>query len=71
MPIVRMTVPLSGTRNGVDWPPVGGTLEVPAEEAAQLIGTRLAVAVEEVEAATVAPTESAAMKRPQPRKRTA
>jgi hypothetical protein len=34
---VRMLVTLTGTRNGVDWPPVGGEIELPAAEAADLV----------------------------------
>ncbi|ALV45826.1 hypothetical protein MB46_10375 [Arthrobacter alpinus] len=42
-PEVRMTSQISGTRDGVDWPAPGGTIDVPAEEAATLISHGLAV----------------------------
>lgn len=34
---VRMRKHITGTRNGVEWPPVGGVVEVPDHEAADLI----------------------------------
>lgn len=40
---VRMKAAISGSRNGEDWPPAGGTLDLSDEEAAQLIGQGLAV----------------------------
>lgn len=70
MALVRMIVKLSGTRDGVEWPAVGAVLECPAEEAAQLIGTHLAVdatparSAAPVESATASPApETAAAKR--------
>lgn len=39
---VRMKVTLSGTRNGSDWPPAGGTVDLPDEEAADLVSGGLA-----------------------------
>ncbi len=35
--IVTMRRQISGTRDGVDWPAPGGTIDVPEDEAAQLI----------------------------------
>lgn len=35
--LVRMKTNITGFRNGVEWPAVGGTLEVPDDEAASLI----------------------------------
>ena len=67
---VRMLTTISGTRNGVDWPKAGGTIDVPDNEAADLIGTGLAVAdtgkAPTEETATVAPDEDASAT---PRKR--
>lgn len=37
-----MIAGISGTRNGVDWPPVGGSVDVPDAEAADLIRAGLA-----------------------------
>lgn len=74
MALVRMLVQLSGTRDGIDWPAPGGLLECPAEEAAQLAGSGLAVpfaaaAAPVVETAAAAPAvETAAVKRGRPRK---
>lgn len=51
---IEMRAQISGTRNGEDWPAKGGTIDVPDDEAAQLIGQGMAVpaaADEEVEAA--------------------
>lgn len=39
---VRMRATLSGTRDGVDWPKRGGTVDLPADEAAHLIAAGLA-----------------------------
>jgi hypothetical protein len=38
---------MTGTRGGVDWPPVGGILEVSDEEGAQLCGVGIAIPVAE------------------------
>jgi hypothetical protein len=38
---------MTGTRGGVDWPPVGGILEVSDEEGAQLCGAGIATPVAE------------------------
>jgi hypothetical protein len=40
---VIMRVGISGTRSGVEWPPIGGTLECSADEAAQLCAGGLAI----------------------------
>lgn len=42
-----MKVGISGTRSGVDWPPIGGTLDVDDEEGAQLCAGGLAEPVAE------------------------
>jgi hypothetical protein len=39
---VTMLFPVSGTRDGKEWPAVGETITVPADEAAQLIATGIA-----------------------------
>lgn len=46
---VRMKVGMSGTRNGEDWPPLGGELEVDDDEGAQLCAGGLAEPVAEPE----------------------
>ncbi len=33
---IRMNIHVTGTRNGVEWPYVGGTIELPYGEAVQL-----------------------------------
>lgn len=51
---VRMLRTISGDRDGQAWPPPGGTLDVPDDEAAQLIRQGLAETTDAVpEAATV------------------
>lgn len=56
---VTMLRKVSGTRDGVDWPDPGGSLEVPDEEAASLIMLGLAEAVEgEGEAPAEPPSEA-------------
>lgn len=42
--LITMTANITGTRNGVDWPAVGGTIDVPDSEAADLIAAGLAEA---------------------------
>ena len=42
MPKVQMIVRISGARDGVSWPEPGGVLDVPAAEAADLIGNGFA-----------------------------
>lgn len=39
---VRMKVTMSGTRNGVDWPPRGETVDLPNAEAVDMINAGLA-----------------------------
>ena len=58
---VRMQVQISGTRNGVDWPARGGTLDVPEGEAKDLIANGMAVAAgaPEEKAVVTAQTEKA------------
>lgn len=62
---VAMTVQITGTRDGRDWPAPGGVIDVPEAEAADLIRAGLATAVQgrpsvpTVETATEAPAERA------------
>ena len=51
---IRLKVHLSGTRNGVAWPAYGETVELPDEEAAQMVATGMADPVSKL--ATVDPT---------------
>jgi hypothetical protein len=39
---VRMLQQVSGTRAGVEWPPIGGEVDLPDEEAEQLVASGLA-----------------------------
>lgn len=39
---VQMIGTVSGTRDGLDWPKPGQTIDLPADEAAQLIANKLA-----------------------------
>lgn len=57
---VQMVAGISGTRNGQDWPAPGGTLEVSATEAAELIASGLAIAGP-VKAAVTLPREERAV----------
>jgi hypothetical protein len=49
---VRITSPISGTRAGLveEWPPVGETIDVDDDEAADLVGAGLAEVVEKPKA---------------------
>jgi hypothetical protein len=58
MPTIRMLRLLSGSRDGVEWPPIGGTLDVPASEADDL--ERLGVAERVNAKSTIAPESAAA-----------
>ena len=44
--LVRMRIQISGTRNGVDWPAPGDTIDVTETEAMDLVGAELADIVE-------------------------
>lgn len=47
---VQMKVPLSGTRDGKEWPQVGGEVNLPKDEAVALCSAGLAVPVAEKDA---------------------
>lgn len=53
--IVRLNGDISGTRDGLPWPPRGSMVELPDDEAAQLCANGMAVPVvtDEVETAVV------------------
>lgn len=61
---IQIAAVISGTRNGVDWPAPGEILDVPADEAEQLIAHRLAVKPEAAE-------KPARGSKPEPEKATA
>lgn len=42
---VRLTYRIDGTRNGEEWPPIGGVIDVPTDEAMNLISHGYAVPV--------------------------
>ena len=69
---ITMRVGITGTRNGEDWPPVGGTINLPADEAAALVEAGLAVPADKnapaVEAAAVEAPEAATTPKPRARK---
>lgn len=44
---VRMRVHVTGTRDGHNWPPIGGELDVPDAEGTQLCAVGMAVPVPE------------------------
>lgn len=56
--LVRMRVEVSGTRNGESWPAKGGTVDLPEDEAVNLIAVGLAVEADDEEQAEP-PEESA------------
>jgi len=63
---VQMVVQISGTRDGADWPAPGGILEVPAEEAADLIAHGFAKVIE-AKATPVEPEKATARRKPETR----
>lgn len=44
---ITMIRKISGSRDGVEWPDPGGSMDVPDEEAASLIGNGLAKAADD------------------------
>lgn len=56
---VQMTAAISGTRNGAQWPPPGGEIDLPEDEAADMIRSFLAQPVPEEAPEEVAPEEVA------------
>ena len=46
---IQIAAVISGTRNGADWPAPGEILDVPEDEATQLISHRLAIKPEQPE----------------------
>lgn len=76
---ITMRVSIAGTRNGVEWPPVGGDVDLPDGEAQDLIAGGLAVAADPkakkaapaaVETASIEAPENAAKPKPRARKAT-
>ena len=64
---VIMRVNISGTRNGIEWPPMGETVELPDAEAVDLLNARMAEPVPvEIEVATMptAPKKQARRRTP-------
>ncbi len=55
MPKVEITARISGTRDGVEWPGIGGTLDVPEDEAADLVRLGLAKVVAKAAERATAP----------------
>ena len=49
---VRMNIHVTGTRNGVEWPHKGGTIDLPHDEAVQLAAAGYASLVGEPREAT-------------------
>jgi hypothetical protein len=63
MPRVVMTIHISGSRDGEDWPVAGEGIDVPADEAASLIANGLASAAPPretpvIETADLTPTKT-------------
>lgn len=66
---VRMRVEMSGTRDGLPWPPKGQSVDLPDEEAAHLVAAGLAESESgpEVEEATAPAPETSTPVRRSPR----
>jgi hypothetical protein len=65
---VQILAHISGTRNGVDWPEPGQILDVPQDEADQLISQRLARVPEKPERGSKPEPEKATARKPETRK---
>jgi len=61
---VRMLIPISGTRNGAEWPGRGGVVDLPAGEAADMCAAGYAEPV-----ASDDRSEKATSRKPETRKR--
>lgn len=61
---IKMLISVSGTRDGADWPPVGGEIDLPGDEAADLCDAGYATPVKAraETAAAPSPPETAAKK---------
>ena len=66
---VRMNIHITGSRNGLRWPPVGGEVDLPAGEAGDLISQGFAAAVEIKGAASKPEPEKAVAPKPETRKK--
>lgn len=62
---VRMLVEITGTRDGSPWPPLGAEIDVPADEAGDLIRGGLAVETSPVVPPVATPVETAATSAPE------
>lgn len=51
---VRMSVQISGSRNGADWPPVGSVIDLPDDEAAGYCANGMATPVADFKEAQTA-----------------
>lgn len=67
---IELRVSMTGTRNGQDWPPIGSVVDLPDDEAQQMLAVGLAVLPGEPEAAAVVAPENAATRKPRARKQT-
>jgi hypothetical protein len=72
---IRMLVDIAGTRNGVEWPPRGESIDLPEQEALDYIAAGLAEAdatpgpAKVTETAAVEPVKETAARKPgRPRK---
>lgn len=54
---IRLTTDISGLRDGVPWPKRGDTIDLPDDEAVELLGRRQAEAVEQAAPETAALTK--------------
>lgn len=67
--LVRMKVHVSGTRNGLRWPPVGDVVELPDSEGARLCAAGLAVPEPETAVRTATPpVDGSAVEKRAPRR---
>lgn len=61
---VKIIVPMSGTRDGEDWPPVGSVIDIPAAEAVSYVTAGIAADLdEETASAPMGDVETATAKR--------
>ena len=59
---VQIIAQISGLRNGIDWPPAGGTINLPDAEASDLIAAGIARGVDIPETAVARKPETATRK---------
>jgi len=65
MRTVRLLIHISGTRNGEDWPPAGGRIDLPDQEAEDMVRNGYAAYADPVPVAVLEEPEQAVVEAPE------